>query len=119
MENEFQLYSKLFTLPLFQGLGKADLGDVVAHTKFDFHKYEPEETIIDENENCNHLMFLLNGIAEVVTIAADHCYQIIEDISSPEILQPERLFGLIQNYTKTFKAKTTCRKLRIDKSEVM
>ena len=96
MENEFQLYSKLLTLPLFQGLGKADLGDVVAHTKFDFHKYEPEETIIDENENCNHLMFLLNGIAEVVTIAADHCYQIIEDISSPGILQPERLFGLIR-----------------------
>ena len=54
MENEFQLYSKLLSLPLFQGFGKADLGDVVAHTKFDFHKYEPEETIIDENENCNH-----------------------------------------------------------------
>ena len=39
MEYDLQLYSQLLILPLFQGLGKADLESVFAHTNLGFHKY--------------------------------------------------------------------------------
>ena len=39
MEYDLQLYSQLLILPLFQGLGKADLESVVAHTNFGLHNF--------------------------------------------------------------------------------
>ncbi len=87
MEYDLQLYSQLLILPLFQGLGKADLESVVAHTKLGFHKYEAGE--------------------------------ITETIMAPELLQLERLFGLTQHFSKTFKAVTTCSILSVEKSEVI
>ena len=61
MENDLQLYSQLLSLPLFQGLGKADLEEVVTHTKLGFHKFETGKIIVYENDVCNRLHFLLNG----------------------------------------------------------
>ena len=76
MEYDLQLYSQLLILPLFQGLGKADLESVVAHTKLGFHKYDAGEIIVSENDICNRLFFLLKGQIEVTTVAAGHSYQI-------------------------------------------
>ena len=102
MGNDLQLYTKLLGLPLFQGLGKADLEDIVS-----------------ENDICNRLHFLLNGQIEVITTSASHGYQIKEELVAPELLQPERLFGLTQRFTKTFKTLTVCNVLCVEKDEVM
>ena len=52
-------------------------------------------------------------------MAAGHSYQITETIMAPELLQLERLFGLTQHFSKTFKAVTTCSILTVEKSEVI
>ena len=52
-------------------------------------------------------------------MAAGHSYQITETIMAPELLQLERLFGLTQHFSKTFKAVTTCSILSVEKSEVI
>lgn len=119
MENDLQLYSQLLSLPLFQGLGKADLEEVVTHTKLGFHKFETGQIIVCENDICNQLHFLLNGQIEVTTVSAGHSYQITESIMAPELLQPERLFGLTQHFSKTFKALSTCNILTVEKDEVI
>lgn len=119
MENDLQLYSQLLSLPLFQGLGKADLEEVVTHTKLGFHKFETGKIIVYENDVCNRLHFLLNGQIEVTTVSAGHSYQIKETITAPELLQPERLFGLTQHFSKTFKALSTCNILTVEKDEVI
>ena len=119
MENDLQLYSQLLSLPLFQGLGKADLEEVVTYTKLGFHKFETGQIIVCENDICNQLHFLLNGQIEVTTVSAGHSYQITESIMAPELLQPERLFGLTQHFSKTFKALSTCNILTVEKDEVI
>ncbi len=119
MESDLQLYSKLLELPLFQGIGKADLEEIVSHTKFGFHKYGTGKRIIMENEVCSHMHFLMDGKLCARTIAAGNSYEIAEDIFAPEILQPERLFGLTQRFTKSFITESDCNMLTLDKGEVM
>lgn len=119
MENDIQLYDKLSELPLFQGMSRNDLASIVAHTKLGFHKFQPDHDIVQEGDTCDCLYFLLSGVISVYTSADDHGYTFCEEISAPETLQPERIFGLTQRYTHTYKTKTVCNFITLDKHEVM
>ena len=112
-------YQQLATLPLFQGLSGNELQEVAGHTKFGFAKVEKGKAIVSENDRCDHLWFLLNGQATMETHADDHHYTIREQVLSPAILQPERLFGLTQRYSSNFLAASDCQLMSIDKQEVM
>ena len=119
MGNDLQLYKQLLSLPLFQGLSKGDLEEVVTHTRLGFETYNEGQYIVQENAPCHQLIFVLKGNFEVETIAANHNYSITEILHAPELLQPERLWGLMQFYTKSFRCKTSCQILSIEKSEIM
>ena len=41
-----QIYDKLLELPLFLGIGAADLAEIVSTTKFGFLKLKPKETLV-------------------------------------------------------------------------
>lgn len=114
----FQLYSKLLELPLFQGLGHNDLDAIVSQTKFGFSKYKKGETIVNEDDVCAQLMFLLNGSVQAEAHSDDHGYRLTEFIDAPDVLQPDRIFGLHQRYTATFRAADDANFLTIDKREV-
>ena len=95
MGNDLQLYKQLLSLPLFQGLSKGDLEEVVTHTRLGFETYNEGQYIVHHN------------------------YSITEILHAPGLLQPERLWGLMQFYTKSFRCKTSCQILSIEKSEIM
>lgn len=119
MEYDIQLYDKLLELPLFQGMSRNDLTSIVAHTKLGFHKFQPNHDIVQEGDTSDCLYFLLSGVISVYTSADDHGYTFCEEISAPEALQPERIFGLTQRYTHTYKTKTVCNFITLDKYEVL
>lgn len=102
---ENRLYDTLLSLPLFLGLSRNDLHHAAGITKFDFQKIKEGELIVGEGECCQHLFFLLTGDVNVITDADDHGYRIEEDITAPEIFQPERIFGLSQRFTHTYIAR--------------
>ena len=114
MGNDLQLYKQLLSLPLFQGLSKGDLEEVVTHTRLGFETYNEGQYIVQENAPCHQLIFILKGDFEVETIAANHSYSITETLHAPELLQPERLWGLMQFYTKSFRCKTSCQILSMN-----
>lgn len=118
MENS-RFNDNLLSLPLFLGMSRNDLQEVVGHTKFDFHKYAGGETIVSEGTPCRHIHFLMSGSVCIITEANDHGYQIEEEICAPELFQPENIFGLTQRYTHTFVAKKNCGVMRLDKKETM
>lgn len=115
---ELTLYDTLLSLPLFLGMSRSDLQQVAGQTKFDFRKYAAGETIVRDGEECSHLYFPLNGTIDVSTEADDHGYRIEEQISAPEIFQPECLFGLHRRFTHTYTAHRDCNMLCLDKNEV-
>jgi CRP-like cAMP-binding protein len=115
----FKITNKLLNTPLFQGISKSDLHNILGHTKFDFGKYNCGNPIVKANDPCTSMIFLLDGIITVLTISTDHSYKVSENISAPLQLQPERLFGLHQRYTSSFYAKTICNTMSLQKSEVI
>ncbi len=112
-------YERLAATPLFQGLTNSELMQIIGQTKFAFHKIAPGKTIRDEGEPCHSMAFLIDGTATATMSAADHGYSVEETIQAPEMLQPERLFGLTQRYTHTFTAITECDIMEISKNDIM
>lgn len=113
------IYERLLQLPLFQGLSNADLTALAGQTKLSFQRFEAGKTIVSEGEVCDRLCFLISGELSVTAEADDHSYSLTETMTAPDILQPERIFGLTQRFTRTFIAKTNCNCMTLQKSEVM
>jgi Cyclic nucleotide-binding domain. len=110
---------KLLELPLFQGMSRNDLNEVIAHTRFGFLKYSRNKTVIHEGDQCTHLMFLLSGQLSVNSHADNNSYSVTEQMNAPGILQPERIFGLTQRYTHTFTTASQCHLIRLSKTETL
>jgi CRP-like cAMP-binding protein len=114
----FSAFDILLRLPLFQGMSRDDLTEVIAHTKLEFVKVQTHHVIAKEGDRCDQLTFILNGNVTVVTTLNTHS-SLTETLHSPIVLQPERLFGLHQQYTHTFMAATPCQMLIIQKQDIM
>ena len=112
-------YDKLAGTPLFQGLTNGELMQIIGQTKFSFHKCAAERTIRDEGEPCDSMAFLFDGTARIISFADDHGYSVEETLLAPYIIQPERLFGLTQRYTRRFVASTPCHIMELGKGDVM
>lgn len=117
--SSLNIYDRLLLLPLFQGLSNADLTALAGSTKFSFQRFEAGKTIVSEGDACDHLHFLMSGVLSVTAEADDHSYSLTETLKAPDILQPERIFGLTQRFTRTFSTQTDCNCMTLEKSEVM
>ncbi len=114
-----QLYDKLVSLPLFLGIGNEELSGIIDHIKFGFHKLEAGKYICKEDEKCENLIFVTDGAFTIQSYSDNHSYSFEEEVSHPMIIQPTHFFGLIQRYSRTYKTKTTCNLLTLDKAEVL
>jgi len=114
-----QLYNKLLELPLFLGMSKSDLDEVVERTKFDFLKMESGQVVVKEGQLCDRLFLLTNGRINVTTVSDDHSYTFIEEIHAPTVFQIERTFGLSQRFASTYETVDTCNFIIIHKDEIM
>ena len=114
-----QIYDRLLQFPLFQGMSRDDLEIVAGHTRFGFLKVSAGRQIIHAGDPCTHLYFLINGTLKIETFSDDSRYSVIEQMSSPYILQQESIFGYYQRYTHNFYALTDANFLTLDKEEVV
>ena len=119
MIEDIRPFSSILALPLFQGLNRNDLAEVVAQTKFAFSKTLSGYYITEKGKDCRELKFILSGNAECISSSDDKEYCIHETIEVPELIEPERLFGLDQKYTRSIKAISNCNIMEINKSEVL
>ena len=113
-----EIYDQLLRFSLFQGMSHADLMEVVTHTKLGFNKLPNGKNIAKEGEICTHLTFLTHGSLQCETVSDDGSCKVVESIKAPYIIQPDRLFGLSQRYSSTFKTSSPCNFITIDKQEV-
>ncbi|MCE2615664.1 MAG: Crp/Fnr family transcriptional regulator [Phocaeicola sp.] len=116
---ESSMYDTLLQLPLFQGLGKTDLTNILSKVKLSFHTYAPEETIVKQGDKCEELMFFLSGQLVAETEHADGNYTFSEVFLKPMVIEPYSLFGLHPNYHSTYKARHEVRMLIINKKYML
>ena len=75
------MYENLMQLPIFQGISRNKISELIEKTKFHFLKYPAGEQVIRKGEECTHLKFILSG--KVLS----------EVISAPNVIAPNHLFG--------------------------
>lgn len=113
------IYDRILEFPVFQGLGKIDLEDVVGNTKFDFHKFPPKRTIVTADTPCEKLYFLLSGKVVCTRESDDHTYSISEEFEAPMLQQTEAIFGHRQRFTHTVTSITEVGIMTVDRNEMI
>ena len=116
---DIHLHTTLLALPLFLGMSRNDIAEVVAHTRFGFVKVGRKKTVVGEGDVCDSIYILTSGQINIMSHADDYSYSFSEVIDSPTVIQPERIFGLTQRYSITVTAATACHLIKLSKSEIL
>lgn len=114
MESMFDI---LMDLPLFQGVSREKLSELIEKTPFHFLKFADGDKIIETGDPCTHVRFIISGEARVETTSQMRRVTVSETMSSPSVLGPEYLFGLETHYPFCVRAKGTCGILQITKAD--
>ena len=109
------MYDTLLQLPLFQGMSRTELSEVVEHVKLHFHKYEMGETLFCQGDRCDQLVFLLSGELSAETVAPSGLFSLMEVCDKPQAIELYSLFGKCPSYGATYVARTEVSVLTIDK----
>lgn len=112
-------FDHLLQLPLFMGMARDDLQQIVAHTKFDFFKRPANANVIADGDRCDAVIIMTHGIISTEKWSDDRGYSVSETLKAPSILQLEHLFGLNQRYSASFTTLSPCNFMSISKQEVM
>ena len=107
------------SLPLFLGMSSNDISNLLTTFPIAYHVYGDGKVVAQADTACNSLIFLVRGKMRVSTTADDHGYTIEELFEAPNVVQPERLFGISPRYTRTFTTAGQCAVMCIAKNDVV
>lgn len=113
------MYDVLLQLPIFQGVSRNKISELIEKMKFHFLKYPNDEKIVACGEECNHLKFLISGeiISELITQNAK--MRITEKMQAPNVIAPEHLFGRDTYFPANLYAVGTVGIMQLEKSAVI
>lgn len=112
------MFDTLLNLPLFQGLGVADLTRILESTRLDFQTLEAECVLLRQGDLCTGLTYLIDGGAVITTDAADRRWSVEEELALPAVLGLEVLYGSARCHAHSYRTTATTRTLYVDKRTV-
>lgn len=112
---EYTMYDTLLQLPLFQGMSKDGLSEVIEKAKFHFQKFADKEVVFKQEETCDKLVFLLSGKLSAETAAPCGTFTFEEIFEGPSIIEAYSLFGLRPRFKATYTTRSEVALLTIDK----
>lgn len=92
------MYETIMSLPLFKGIGGNHVSDFLEKTNVQFLNYQDGETIIEENEECTYLKYIISGNVRTFSSNISSSLTISELRSIGTVLAPEYLFGMETKY---------------------
>jgi CRP-like cAMP-binding protein len=111
------MYDILMELPLFQGVSRDKLSEIIEKTPFHFLKYNNGEEIVSSGDNCEHVRFVISGDVRISMAFTDKRVKVSEVVSAPNVLGQEYLFGLETDYPFSVSASGQCGIMQIEKSD--
>lgn len=109
------IFDTLMALPLFQGVSRMKLSELIEKLPFQFSKHRDNSAIITAGEMCNDLCFLISGKVHIDTPCQNKRIHFHETVFAPNVIGPEYLFGKSTIYPFNVYAKGVCGILRIAK----
>lgn len=95
------MYELLTAIPLFHGISKERMLEIVGKIRFHFLKYAENETIVTAGENCTHIKFVISGSVRQSISTEDSRFVISQTLKAPAVLSPEYIFGRLTVYPGT------------------
>jgi len=112
------IYETILSLPLFQGMERLKLINVLEKVNLFFEKYQKDDVIVQKGEECERLVFLLKGSVICETVDKSEKFSIYERIKGFAVLYPAFLFGKDTRYPATITAADNASILSIEKRQV-
>lgn len=110
------IYQRLLTLPLFQGLSQNDFNEISNTTRFHFRTLRPRTIVMRQGEECTKLTFVLHGTYVVSRMSDLRDYELLEKYSRPTLLQPECLYGISPRSLRTVTCESSLQILEVNKT---
>lgn len=112
---EYSMYNTLLQLPLFQGMSKDELSEIIERVKLHFVKVGDRRSLFVQGEPCDKLAFLLGGTLLAETTAPCGTFTFVEVCDTPMMIEPHSLFGQCPCYKASYTAQGEVALLTIDK----
>ena len=109
------MFELLMNLPLFRGVSRSRIAEVVGSAKFHFLKYPKGETVVRAGEECTHLAFVISGSVRSEISNSSKRFSVCQTLKAPSAIAPDFLFGRTTRYPGTVVALTDCSILKISK----
>lgn len=112
------MFDTLLSLPLFQGLGVADLTRILESTRLRFDTLAANSTIARQGELCQEVIFVLEGHILRQTLAANNDWSLEEELTAPTVIGLEVLYGSTRTHHSTYVTCSQTRILSVDKRTI-
>jgi len=113
------IFDTLLHLPLFQGVSHERLRETVEKVPFHFLKFKRGEKIIDRGDPCTHVRLIISGRVRVTYESRKLKFSLSHELTGPEVIAPDYLFGLDTSYPFTVRACEECGTLQVAKNDYM
>ena len=113
-----EVYPILTTIPLFKGVSAQDLAIVQERVRMRRVTIDPEEEIVRQGDPCRRIIVVMEGRIRVETTSSHRDYKLTEWSEDTQIIELEQLYGLDQQYARTYTAETEVKCIVIEKDDI-
>lgn len=106
-------------LPLFRGVSRDRIQQIVGTTRLHFLKYLAGENIAMPAQACTHIKFIISGHVRSAISNVGNRFTVSQTLTAPDVIAPEFLFGRSTHYPCTATAIDTVGILQIDKNDYL
>lgn len=111
------MFEILMGLPLFKGVTRERIAEIVGMAKFHFLKYLQGENIVTAGSPCTHIKFIISGSARSTIVNSDGRFSVSQTLVAPDVIAPDYLFGKATDYPSSVTAIEPTGILQITKSD--
>lgn len=112
------MYNTLNAVPLFMGMNGVDLVNIIHSEDITVDALEIGEIFAHQGESCQRMAILMDGTLSIRTSVSNGQFICQEQLSGPNLLEADILYGIQRTWSSTISAKTECKILLISKSGV-
>ena len=117
--HNISMFDTLLELPLFKGVSRERIADIVGKAKFHFLKYLPDNELIHPGETATHIKFILDGEVRLTMSNEDSRFSVSQTLKGPDVILPDFLFGRATSYPCRGVALTSTSIVQLEKSEYL
>lgn len=104
---EMNMFEKMQQLPFLQGLSINDINDILTYIKLDFNTFEENDIIVHQGEQCNRLIYIIDGEYDVEFSNGQQLFILNESCTKcPHAIEPYNLFSVRRKFDRTYSFRT-------------